>query len=588
VAWKTVALRDVLTQSRNQVPIEPGKQYKQITARLWGKGLVLRGFREGSQIAATSQIAAKADDFLISKIDARHGAFGLVPASLDGAIVSNDFPCFEINANRLEPRFLDWFSKTKSFVSLCKQSSIGSTNRVRLKESRFLNFEIPLPPIDEQLAIAGRLDKVQAKLNERHDELVAVERDAKALLSNSFRALTEGAEYKALSEVAPLVRRPVEVKLHGGYPELGVRSFGKGTFHKPTLTGADAGNKRLFEIHEGDLLFNIVFAWEGAIAVPGPEDHKRVGSHRFLTCVTDPEVATSEFLRYYLLSPEGLYKVGEASPGGAGRNRTLGIKKAEQILVPVPAIATQRCFSALYAHVEQIRHIRASTAKDAEALIPAMLHEIFERAVVPKAPPKVNVVPLSASQPISVNTPFKEAVLVGAIVKTFYSDGSQPLGNFRLQKAVYFARRFMGERALDQEFLRKAAGPYNPSMRYSGGIKIAQDKNWVGRANGRFGEGSVLGSHAAEMNEWIEKYQFGKAAASVHDKFKYRRNEQWELLATVDYAMLALAHQGTHPTPTAILSYIENDDEWRPKVQTLHLSETVIQNAIAELKSMFL
>jgi hypothetical protein len=52
--------------------------------------------------------------------------------------------------------------------------------------------------------------------------------------------------------------------------------------------------------------------------------------------------------------------------------------------------------------------------------------------------------------------------------------------------------------------------------------------------------------------------------------------------------MLALAHQGTQPTPTTILAYIKNDEEWRPKVENLHLSEAVIQNAIAELKSIFL
>ena len=72
-----------------------------------------------------------------------------------------------------------------------------------------------------------------------------------------------------MAEVAPLVRRPVEIDLDAAYPELGVRSFGRGTFHKPELPGVEVGNKKLFRICAGDLVFNIVFAWEGAVATGG-------------------------------------------------------------------------------------------------------------------------------------------------------------------------------------------------------------------------------------------------------------------------------------------------------------------------------
>jgi hypothetical protein len=49
-----------------------------------------------------------------------------------------------------------------------------------------------------------------------------------------------------------------------------IRSFGKGTFHKPPLSGSDVGTKRLYRIEPGDLLFSNVFAWEGAIAIAQP------------------------------------------------------------------------------------------------------------------------------------------------------------------------------------------------------------------------------------------------------------------------------------------------------------------------------
>ncbi|WP_172643798.1 restriction endonuclease subunit S [Rhizobium leguminosarum] len=590
MTWRSVQLGTVLVPSRNFVRIEPNRPYKQITARLWGRGLELRGICDGSEIAAERQVAVNTGDFLISKIDARHGAFGLVPESLSGAVVSNDFPCFAINTEVMDSDFLNWFSKTESFIALCKKSSTGSTNRVRLKEDRFLALEIPQPDLNEQRRIAERLNTVQKSLQDRLSTLEEIERDTKAMLQNAFFEIVDGSEYRPLAEVAPLVRRPVQVELDGEYHELGVRSFGNGTFHKPTLAGADVGNKRLFEIHEGDLLFNIVFAWEGAIAVPSERDHGRVGSHRFLTCVPNPKTATAQFLRYYLLSPEGLHKVGKASPGGAGRNRTLGIKKAEEITVPVPSIATQMKFDELCAYVEEIRTIRASTGKEANALLPAMLHEIFERKTVVSvetANANGKIISLPQAQPLSIDTPFKEAVLVAAIIKAFHEEGGQPLGNFRLQKAVYFGRRFMGERALEQQYLRKAAGPYNPAMRYSGGMKIALEKGWISPASGKFGPGHSPGPSFHDAIEWIEQYKFNRTSAWVRDKFKFKSNEIWELLATVDYAMLALEHAGGAQTASNVLGYIANDEEWRPKIENLRLSEGSVQNAIVELESLF-
>lgn len=592
MAWRTVQLGEVLVPQIEAVPVIPTDTYSMAGVYSFGRGLFTRNPLSGSETTYKNFHRLHAGMIVLSQLKAWEGAIAVVGEEHVGCFLSTQFPTFTCNHDLANTEFVGWYLRQPSVWEQLRLKARGmGARRDTVSPEKFLSLNIPLPSLDEQQAIASRLDEVHAKLGEREVELAAVEREANAMLSNAFQEIIDGVEYLPLSEVAPLVRRPVEVSLDGEYPELGVRSFGKGTFHKPTLTGADVGNKRLFEIHQGDLLFNIVFAWEGAIAVPGTEDHGRVGSHRFLTCVPKPDRALAEFLRFYLLSPEGLQKVGEASPGGAGRNRTLGIKKAENIHVPVPDINMQKRFVQLCAQVEQVRAIRASTAKDAQALIPAMLHGIFERqANKPEAVPvtsEANVVQLPAKQKAEIDTPFKEAVLVGAIVKAFHEDNGQPIGNFRLQKAVYFARRQMGESELDKDYLRKAAGPYNPKMRYSGGIKIATDKNWIKRATGKYGEGNALDDSAAEMDEWIERYQFAAAAAWVRDRFKYIKNDLWETLATIDYAMLALDHDGILPTPAAILSYIEVDDEWRPKIEKLRLTEASIQNVMVELESLF-
>jgi type I restriction enzyme S subunit len=181
-----------------------------------------------------------------------------------------------------------------------------------------------------------------------------------------------------MGEVAPLVRRAVEVDPFGIYPELGIRSFGKGTFHKPALSGLEIGDKRIFRIEVGDLLFSNVFAWEGAIAVAKREDAGRFGSHRFISCVPKPGVATSPFLCFYFLTTEGLSLIGAASPGGAGRNRTLGLDSLAAIEVPVPSFENQQWFDELQSKVDVLKHVQAETATELDALLPSILDKAFK------------------------------------------------------------------------------------------------------------------------------------------------------------------------------------------------------------------
>jgi hypothetical protein len=139
----------------------------------------------------------------------------------------------------------------------------------------------------------------------------------------------------------------------------------------------DVGSKRLFRIAENDLLFNIVFAWEGAVAVAQREDEGRLGSHRFLSCVTNDQLATPTFLRYFFLTEAGLELLGRASPGGAGRNRTLGLEALSQIDVPLPPLKAQKWFDELQAKAAEARFRNAEAAAELNHLIPSMLDRAF-------------------------------------------------------------------------------------------------------------------------------------------------------------------------------------------------------------------
>ncbi len=165
-AYPMVPLGEVLIESEERADVDPGACYRQVTVRLWGKGVALRGEIAGSDIAVSKQFIVRTNQFILSKIDARNGAFGLIPASLDGAIVSPDFPVFTLNNSRIIPEFLHWMSKTSNFIELCKAASEGTTNRIRLKIDRFLATKIPLPSLEEQQRIVARIEELAAKIEE--------------------------------------------------------------------------------------------------------------------------------------------------------------------------------------------------------------------------------------------------------------------------------------------------------------------------------------------------------------------------------------------------------------------------------------
>lgn len=225
-----VPLGDVLTRHDDWIAIDPDTQYRQVTARLWGQGLTLRGVVLGAEIAATSQNRVRSGQFLISKIDARHGAFGLVPEDLDGAIVSSDFPAFDVNPACALPAYVRWVSKTDWFVSLCKRASEGSTNRVRLRESAFLAQKIPLAPLIEQRPIVDRLEAVEARMAQREKRLVELDQELAMMLAAAFRRIAKDAPSARMGDVAPIVRRPVTIESDRVYREIGARAFGRGLF----------------------------------------------------------------------------------------------------------------------------------------------------------------------------------------------------------------------------------------------------------------------------------------------------------------------------------------------------------------------
>lgn len=162
---------DILTRHKTPVVVEDDVTYKQVTIRTNYKGVVLRGTRNGATIGTKNQWRVSAGQFILSRIDARNGAFGIIPEELEGAIVTNDFLAFDINEDEVEREFFNLFLQSPVFLDACIKASRGNTNRKRVDEAFFLNFAVDLPPLSEQHDRIQRINQSRASANTVQTEI---------------------------------------------------------------------------------------------------------------------------------------------------------------------------------------------------------------------------------------------------------------------------------------------------------------------------------------------------------------------------------------------------------------------------------
>lgn len=378
--WKQTIVGDFVQQANNQISLVSTETYTLLGMSLEGRGLFIREHKKGSEIGSKSLNKLQTGHFIYSRLFAWKGAFDFVTDEFEGFYVSDEYPTFKVDNKKADVRFLHYYFNQAKTWKAVEQFCIGVTkaSRNRFKERFFLDFPINLPDLPTQKKIVAKIEKITNKSSQIFQLTKEQTRDINNLLFSKYTDLIESAEWLPMKDVAPIIRRPIVLKDEALYPELGIRCFGKGTFHKPALTGTEVATKKIFQIKTGDLVFSNVFAWEGGIAVAKEEDNDRYGSHRFISCVANKEKALAEFLCYHFLSQKGLEDINACSPGGAGRNKTLGLDKLMKILVPVPSIDLQKEFVELLEKTNAIKEHHKQTEQELTELMPSLLDKAFK------------------------------------------------------------------------------------------------------------------------------------------------------------------------------------------------------------------
>lgn len=437
--WPKMRLGNVLRRSEETIQLQPDSEYRELTVKLWGKGVVLRGIVSGTSVAAQRRYVVRASQFILSRIDARNGALGIVPPELDGAIVSNDFPVYDIATDRLLPAFLGWMSRTASFVEACQRASEGTTNRVRLKEDAFLEIEISLPPLEGQWRLLRRIEELAAKIRKAQGCRVEARAETETLWLNAFREVLVGngrgrsrgklgTGKDLLAASATRNSRSASPNHNNAHPHE-PKSFDSGPTAIPHdwiwttvgsvlthlidcvndtpnfaekdtgLIGLKSTNVRPYQLNltrrwfmtpedfvswnrreqprAGDILLTREAPMGYACFLPS--GYQVCLTQRLMLLRPDPDTILPKLLLHYLNSPHFHDQVEEQSRGLTTPH--IRVQDAPNFLLPLPPMDEQRCIVAeldtLQVQVEALKRLQGETAAALDALIPTVLDRAF-------------------------------------------------------------------------------------------------------------------------------------------------------------------------------------------------------------------
>lgn len=255
-----------------------------------------------------------------------------------------------INKSPIIPEYLFLLVQTEKFLSFANRTS--GTKMPRADWELVKKIDFPIPTKKEQQKISSIINKWDQAINLVEKQIKAKRKQKKALmqqlLSGKLRFPGFYEEWQGMELWSFLKMCLRKVKKPGAqYKRLGIRSHGKGTFITYVDDPEGISMTHLFKVKKGDLILNITFGWEGAIALVDEEGDGALVSHRFPTYEINEKFVLADYFKYLMLSPRFFYFLGVVSPGGAGRNRVLDKREFLKINVKLPSINEQKKISTL-------------------------------------------------------------------------------------------------------------------------------------------------------------------------------------------------------------------------------------------------
>lgn len=194
---KTKKISQWITLVERPVELEDNTSYQLVTVRRGFAGVESRGIFRGKEIKVKNYFVVHTGDFLISKRQIAHGACGIVPESLDGAVVSNEYNVF-VPQKETNIEFFFLIMQLPYYKRLFYLMSDGvHIEKLLFKTNAWMKRSLSLPPLPEQQKIATILS-TQDKVIELKEKLLVQKQQQKKYLMQQL--LTEKKRLPGFNE----------------------------------------------------------------------------------------------------------------------------------------------------------------------------------------------------------------------------------------------------------------------------------------------------------------------------------------------------------------------------------------------------
>ena len=496
--------------------------------------------------------------------------------------------------NQIRPRLLKQYVQTAAYWNWVATMSTRS-GQPGINGQEYGTLLLPLPPTtDEQVAIATALSDVDALL-EGLDRLIAKKRDLKQsvmqqLLTGDTRLPGFTGEWNSLN-----MGRQSYLKARIGWQGLTTAEYlESGDYGLVTGTDFREGRidwggchfveksrydqDRFIQLKVGDVLVTK----DGTIGKAAYIDHlpfpTTLNSGVFVMRPLNDSYVPKYFF-YILMSRIFTDFLNKLAAGSTISH----LYQKDFVGFEFSAPSTNKEQSAIVevlsdmdSEIEALEQRRAKTADLKQAMMQELLTgktRLFE----PQASDEQ--AEAASSNAKGHNWAINEAVVIATLVKHFGGE-NYPLGRKRYTKLSYLLHRHV-EREADG-YLKKAAGPYNPQTKYGGPEKIAKQNGYITQHKGPKGHsGFIAADNIAQAEGYFEKW-YGPEVIQWLEQFRYKKNDDLEVLATVDMAALELRASGKSVTVAAVKDVITSHPEWEAKLDRAAFSDANIAEAIKQ------
>jgi len=381
--WQKVKLGEILKRVERFELRDDLVEYQFAGTYSFARGIFVNERKLGSSFKLPKIQRIHAGDFIYCKIMAWEGAFGLAPQEVNGCVMSGAFVAYELDHEKIDPSFLDYFFKVPAnWKNIGSQSTGTNIRRQSLHPTQFEKTEIPLPPLAEQRRVVAQIEELSAQIQDARTLRQQAIGEAEALMRSIIES-DPRAIHTPMRELLKQRKPDVIVNRNESYQFAGVYSFGRGVFKSALKSGADFAYPLLSRLKAGNFIYPKLMAWEGAFGVTPPECDGCVVSTEFPVFEVQEDKVFHEVLDTYFRNPAIWPQVAGGSIGTNARRRRLNPKDFLEYKFPLPSRETQIKFRAVRAQVDALKRLQAESAAELDALLPAILDRAFRGELVP-------------------------------------------------------------------------------------------------------------------------------------------------------------------------------------------------------------